>query len=212
MDNDPRHIWEVARRLDRDILDTATFASIAAFAETFNVYVPDDVLKEHFQAFELDFLDFDAVRRDKQDSKRVKVVDHMTTPVRCVEKDMSVKTLCGRLTRQMVSGFPVVDSDDRLVGVVSHSDVVRHLASPFDQPEATVAEIMTSYVITTTADASIMEALHLMLNFRLHRTVVVDEEKKPIGILTTFDIAKTLQGVLKEADLTRVGQKVLFAS
>ena len=49
-----------------------------------------------------------------------------------------------------------------------------------------------------------------MLNFRLHRGVVVDEERRPVGIITTFDLVKVVQSFLK-AEEERPGKPSLSA-
>ena len=207
---EPHEVWDLAGRLGMDILDTSTFSNIAAFAKSHRTDVSDSVLREKFADFELEMLIKPRSAAEKNGKSELKVSDFMTAPVRCVQADLTVHELSARLSRQMVSGFPVVDSEQRLIGVVTRGDVVRALAAPFFRTDLSVSEIMTQYVITTTPQACLMEAVHLMLNFRLHRGVVVDEERRPVGIITTFDLVKVVQSFLK-AEEERPGKPSLSA-
>ena len=207
---EPHEVWDLAGRLGMDILDTSTFSNIAAFAKSHRTDVSDSILREKFADFELEILIKPRNAEAKNGKDELKVSDFMSAPVRCVQADLSVHELSARLSRQMISGFPVVDSEQRLIGVVTRGDVVRALAAPFFRTDMPVSEIMTHYVITTTPQACLMEAVHLMLNFRLHRGIVVDEERRPVGIITTFDLVKVVQTFLN-AEEDRAEERPLSA-
>jgi CBS domain-containing protein len=55
----------------------------------------------------------------------VKVQETMSTQVLCVGGDEEIDTALARMKEHQVHRLPVVDKDDRLIGVVSYSDVVR---------------------------------------------------------------------------------------
>lgn len=69
-----------------------------------------------------------------------KVRDWMHTDVHTVHEDLSLAELDRRLLDDRVTGFPVVDREGRLIGVVSRSDVVRQLSV-----ERTWAETLSNY-------------------------------------------------------------------
>ena len=207
---EPHEVWDLAGRLGMDILDTSTFSNIAEFAQNHRTDISDSLLREKFADFELEILIKPRNAEAKNGKDELKVSDFMSAPVRCVQADLSVHELSARLSRQMISGFPVVDSEQRLIGVVTRGDVVRALAAPFCRTDMPVSEIMTQYVITTTPQACLMEAVHLMLNFRLHRGIVVDEERRPVGIITTFDLVKVVQTFLN-AEEDRAEERHLSA-
>lgn len=58
--------------------------------------------------------------------------DCMTTDVETVHEDDDVASVLNRLARADFDGFPVVDDDDRLVGIVTQGDLV-HLFQPSDR-------------------------------------------------------------------------------
>ena len=103
-----------------------------------------------------------------------------------------------------ISGLPVVDSDGRLVGIITEADFVarqlaqtearpRLLAALLRRPEPpqdteTVGEAMTESPITISADASITEAARLMVSEKVKRLPVVDLNGDLIGVISRADI------------------------
>lgn len=117
------------------------------------------------------------------------------------------------LVRHNVSGLPVVDASDRLLGVVSEKDIFRALYPNFQdiitdaklwllsqekihdgflaKKDTPVEKIMTKDVITVSPDDSILKTGSLMLSRGIHRFPVVDNGRL-IGIVTRRDIFRRL--------------------
>lgn len=189
-------IWSVARRLERERLDPAAFACIAAFIESFDVNVADEVLQEYFWAYEQDYLNEELLTLCELCPRELKIQEVMSEDVISVESGISLKEACGRLTTHAVSSFPVVDEDGKLIGVFATSDVVQTLAGRDEVEGLTVGDVMTSHSLTTRADSGVAELLHLMVAFQLPRAVVVDRGERPVGIVTTFDMTCALKRLL----------------
>jgi CBS domain-containing protein len=92
-----------------------------------------------------------------------------------------------------VSGLPVTDERGELVGVISHTDFL-YLARPEvrnlirRQPSGIrVGEIMSSPPITVRMTAQLTDVARTMRDERVHRVVVVDEQQRPIGVLSAMD-------------------------
>ena len=110
------------------------------------------------------------------------------------------------------SGFPVVEKDGRLAGILTNRDV--RFASNPDQP---VAELMTKgKLITVPEDVAMEEAKKLLHKHRIEKLLVVDEDYKCIGLITVKDMenarlhpnaCKDDQGRLRVAAATTVGDK-----
>jgi CBS domain-containing protein len=103
------------------------------------------------------------------------------------------------LDRHRIGGLPVVDATGMLVGVVSQTDLLRarvteHLWANW--PGLAVRHLMTSPAITVRPSLPIPAAARLMERERVHRLVVVDEddERVPIGILSTGDLVHAMTG------------------
>jgi len=78
------------------------------------------------------------------------------------------------------------------VGIVSHMDTIAHYGEDLTAIEA--RDIMTSTVISVPEQATVMEAAKTLLESNIHRLLVVDDEQKPLGILSTTDIIREMRG------------------
>ncbi len=81
---------------------------------------------------------------------------------------------------------------ERPLGVVSHTDAIAHYGEDLSRIPA--SEVMTRQVITISQDAPVAEAAKKMLESRIHRLLVVDENHTPLGILSTTDIIRDMRG------------------
>ena len=86
-----------------------------------------------------------------------------------------------------ISGIPVVEVDGTLVGIVTNRDV--RFA---DDPNETVANLMTKDVVTVKLGASEDEARALLHKHRIERLVVVDDKGRCVGLITVKDMDKAL--------------------
>ena len=84
-----------------------------------------------------------------------------------------------------ISGVPVVDADNKLVGILTNRDV--RFARDHD---LTVAELMTKDVVTIEPDASMGTARKLLHENRIEKLVVVDSDHRCTGLITVKDIEK----------------------
>ena len=84
-----------------------------------------------------------------------------------------------------ISGVPVVDADNKLVGILTNRDV--RFARDH---ELTVAELMTKDVVTIEPDASMGMARKLLHENRIEKLVVVDRDHRCTGLITVKDIEK----------------------
>ncbi|GAA3384142.1 CBS domain-containing protein [Streptomyces racemochromogenes] len=126
----------------------------------------------------------------------IKVADLMTDEVVSVPPGMAVKEVAKVLAQYDISGVPVLDDEDRVVGVVSQTDVLG-LASPGPHaqgaPQAaslTVGEIMSAPAITVRAEETAADAARLMTRRGIERLPVVDVEDRLVGIVTRRDLLR----------------------
>jgi CBS domain-containing protein len=97
--------------------------------------------------------------------------------------------------------IPVVDAQQRLVGMVSRSDLLATVAeglrqrpaTPIRQPDGapkTVGEIMITDVPTVQPDTPLAETLDRLLETDKRRVIVVDGERRVVGIITDGDVIR----------------------
>jgi CBS domain-containing protein len=144
------------------------------------------------------------------------VADVMSRDPIAVQPETSLKEAVKILAERRISGLPVVDHDDNLVGVISETDLmwqetgvtppayimildsVIFLENPAkyerDLHKAlgqTVGEVMTKKeLVTVEPDMPVRKAAQLMHERNVHRLLVVDVAGKLIGILTRGDIIR----------------------
>lgn len=103
-----------------------------------------------------------------------------------------------RMREHGVRHLPVVD-DGRVVGLVSERDL--HLLERVlgGDPEATVADAMSSQVFSVGAEDALDRVVEVMADRRLGSAVVVDRAGAVAGIFTTVDGMQALADVLQRA-------------
>lgn len=130
----------------------------------------------------------------------------MTRPVVTVATHATFSLTANLLRRHRISGLPVVDAGERVVGVVSEADLLRRLvraerlrvfAASSPAPAAgrrsrataeTAGGLMSQPAVTITPEASLDEALALMRRRGVRRLPVLDEAGRAVGIVTRTDL------------------------
>jgi len=115
-------------------------------------------------------------------------------PVVVVEGD-AIAGVAELLVGYEITGLPVLDSADRLVGVISQTDLVRlrgSTASRTGWHGLIVRDLMTTPAKTIQAWESLDEAARRMTAEHVHRLVVVDDRDRPLGVITEGDIVREI--------------------
>ncbi|MFE7901010.1 CBS domain-containing protein [Streptomyces sp. NPDC057424] len=97
------------------------------------------------------------------------------------------------LDQHRISGLPVVDNDDKVLGVVSGTDLVRATTNREGRKEphaVTAQDLMSAPAITVHPEQSVGDAARLMERRGVERLPVVDEEDRLIGIVTRRDLLR----------------------
>jgi CBS domain-containing protein len=121
------------------------------------------------------------------------VADLMTVDPVIVSADASIEEAEQLLRNYRVTGLPVVDEHGMLVGVISQTDLLwgpgLHIAALLRSKTSglRVGELMTSPPVTVPLSVTIIEAARVMLEHKVHRVVAIDEQGRPIGVLSATD-------------------------
>ncbi len=132
----------------------------------------------------------------------------MSRQVLSVREEAAAADAARLLIARDVAGVPVLDEDDRPIGVFSRTDLLR------DELEqdgaalggATVGDLMTPLAFSLPEDASISQAAALMWFEHVHRLPVVSPDSRIVGIVTPMDVLRfvaELDGYRKPPDLPR---------
>jgi len=158
------------------------------------------------------------------------VSDVMTTQVVTARPAMPLKEFARLLAEHRISALPVLDADDRLVGIASERDLLSKQAEPLLRPrhwwqprrtreetrraEAdTVGHLMTGRPITIAPTATLAEAARRMTQHELKHLVVVDDSGALVGIVSRHDLLGAYlrtDDQLREAVLDDVFMHVLW--
>ncbi len=111
--------------------------------------------------------------------------DIMSYPVVKVNENTSVDEVALILRKVGCTGLPVVDDNDRLVGVISRRDFRK--IKKANQMQAPVKAFMSRNVVSIDYDKSAIEAARLMIKNDIGRIPVMQDEKI-IGIVTRSDV------------------------
>ena len=108
----------------------------------------------------------------------------------------TVLTVADMLTNSRLGLVIICGPDERASGVVSKSDLVRHLARA-GHANLPVTEVMTRKVVTTSPAANLHETWQYMVRQGLQNLPVVESDGKPLG---TLDIRDALSAILKHEE------------
>lgn len=133
----------------------------------------------------------------------MRVKDLMTTPVVTLRPDIPIKEAAALLVRHGISGAPVVDDHEQLIGIVSESDLMALETSPDPRSRILpqrwrrirvprrVEQVMTREVVCLPQGADVADAARLMLERRVKRIPVV-EAGRVVGIVSRRDVLRLL--------------------
>jgi IMP dehydrogenase len=129
-----------------------------------------------------------------------------------VRPDQTLADVLALMAKHRISGIPVTEKNGRLVGIITNRDV--RFA---ENPKQPVSELMTSENLATVGpDVTPAEARRQLHQRRIEKLIVVDEDRRCIGLFTVKDIEKAgaypdatkdASGRLRVAAATTVGDK-----
>ena len=144
-------------------------------------------------------------------SQQVPVAEVMIRDVVTVKADAEMNEAVRLLSEKGVGGLPVVDDENRVVGVVTEADVLCMLgverkhgfkdlmryvlgeSSCLKHKEGgMVSDFMASPAVVVRFDQDTLEAAGLLAQRRIKRLPVVDENNRLVGIITRADIVKAV--------------------
>lgn len=112
----------------------------------------------------------------------MKAEDIMTTRVITVTENQTKQQAARLLSQHRISGLPVVNDHNVVVGVVTEYDVI-------SKEGRTVGEIMTRGVISVTPDTDLEEVSHILVHERIKRLPVIDKGRL-LGIVSRADLVR----------------------
>ncbi|MEM5799574.1 MAG: CBS domain-containing protein [Candidatus Aenigmatarchaeota archaeon] len=115
-------------------------------------------------------------------------VKDVMNPKVIVAKPQATIKEAAEIMSQLRIGCLLVMDDDKVVGIVTESDIIGKIVAKKKDPErVTVDEIMTKNIISTTPDETLDDAAEKMVENKIKRLPVLDGGKL-VGIITATDL------------------------
>lgn len=136
----------------------------------------------------------------------------MTTEVVTANPRLPLRDAANLLVQHKISGLPVVNHDQQLVGILTEADLLRSIGLPshhpsntlwqtlesmfshhhsdFRKPSGIVADLMIEHVITVDQDATLHDAIAVMKKHKIKRVIVSDRHRHLKGIITRSNLVR----------------------
>jgi CBS domain-containing protein len=150
------------------------------------------------------------IQRPPMRSDRPLPVGSVMTPFPVVVRaDTSLEEVAELLAENDLCGLPVIDSSGVLVGVVSHTDLIRAAVASGHGARLwsgyTARHVMTRHPVIAHSDTPLVEAARRMEIHGIHRLVIVAaDETTPVGVVSVSDLLPVLVDAC-EVEGTRAG-------
>lgn len=127
-----------------------------------------------------------SINRQAEEVLKVKRSENgMITSPSTLPKTATVKDAKTMMTQLHIGGIPIVNEDNRLIGIVTNRDL------RFEKDtKKTLENVMTKNVITTQQGTSFAQAAEILQKYRIEKLPVVDNEGRLTGLITYRDIIK----------------------
>lgn len=129
----------------------------------------------------------------KQDETPIKVSDYMTRDLITFRPNQPVMEVIETLVKYKISGGPVVDENNQLLGVISEGDCIKQLNESryYNMPidDARVEKFMAKDVDTIDGNLNIFDAANKFLQTKRRRFPII-EDGKLVGQISQKDVMK----------------------
>ncbi len=142
----------------------------------------------------------------------MRVDEVMTRNVRTANPETRLEEVAAVMCLNRLSGLPVVDAEQRLIGIIAERDILHYLfpslddlmessgLRDFEQMEQqygatlglTVADVMHRGVVTVNPETPLLRATSVMVRHKFRRIPVADADGRLVGIVSIGDIHKAL--------------------
>lgn len=139
----------------------------------------------------------------------MKVRDAMSSPAISLKAEVPAKVAAALLVSHGYTAVPVVDGDERVIGIATEADLVRGRIVPEgstveeEQPEPRVRDVMTEATVVAASEDDLADVVATMLD-RAIRSVPVTDGGRLVGVLTRRDVLRLVaRGTLTSEEAWR---------
>ena len=139
---------------------------------------------------------FQGVRKSQKNARKdapIRVRDYMTTKLITFRPEQSVEEVIHGLIKNRISGAPVVNERNELIGMISEGDCIKQISDSryYNMPMAhrTIEQCMVKDVDTIDGEMNVFDAASKFINAKRRRFPIV-ENGKLVGQISQKDILK----------------------
>jgi CBS domain-containing protein len=129
--------------------------------------------------------------------------DIMTRNVVCIKKNIPVVDAIRLMSKNNITGIPVVEDDMTLVGILSEQDVLRLFHTYDDEKDRTVNDFMTQPAIHFEEEEPLLDVCYCLRDNSIRRVPVTSNDKV-VGVISRSDILKCILQLWDEDALPAV--------
>ena len=118
----------------------------------------------------------------------IKIADIMAKRVITVQQHHSITHARQIMERNRISALPVVGDDNGALGIITSTDLAKQ-----HKDETPCSRIMNDRVFAVPAYNDVSVAARIMRKHKIHH-VVVTKEKRVMGLISSFDLLKLVDG------------------
>lgn len=140
-----------------------------------------------------------------------KVTDYMSKKVISIPPETGIREAYFKMREHRFRHLPVVDSDNKLIGIVSDRELRRpdwvdeslDLAHVYIlDDDMAVRDVMIRSVIVVHTYDSLRKAVKLLLEHKIGAAPVLDKTGALVGMLSAVDLLRALDDIIRESDPT----------
>lgn len=126
------------------------------------------------------------------------ILRHKGTEVVCVSQDKSVYEAVQVLVERNIGSLLVIDSDERVVGIITERDVLKECNKRFDRLNQTkVSEVMTRNLIVASPTDDVDYVQAVMTQNRIRHLPIIEEGRKLAGMVSIGDVVKVVHAQIE---------------
>ncbi|MFT4060124.1 MAG: KpsF/GutQ family sugar-phosphate isomerase [Legionella sp.] len=141
----------------------------------------------------------------RQLTLRVADICHSRAEIPMVLERTTLADTLIEITRKKTGVACVIDSEDRLAGLLTDGDIRRILINNHDIYTLLIADVMTRKCITISPEQYVVDALSLMKKHSITALVVTSNDRQVLGLLTIHDLLCT--GIFLEEEYSFIEQQ-----
>lgn len=140
-----------------------------------------------------------------------RVLDMMNKVVVTVRENCELSDAAHYMVEHRISGLPVVDEYQKLIGIITEADFLRALGVPSHHPthslwqtletmfthgmeltdiDGRVVDLMVTDVVTVAPESTVHDVIDVMKKNRIKRVIVCDSERHVLGVVTRSDLVR----------------------